>query len=336
MFTEGEEMIEKLEQLDSKLSSVATDLDDLNRKHNELVEKIDKLHMCASAKEWSWVQSKVDKLENKFNGHRHMQGLTLPERDELLKKIDKLENLVNITYEAGMNLETKDVASLHNRTNSLEARFNDLQSDSNIHIQRIDLGASEIVEHNKRLNTCKESIDELGRLFDDHINPDFIINRFKEEILKCLEDPEFRIKIQLMLGVPDELHHSVYTTTAETPPDKRFGTWFGDYGHLNANACSFCQGSGVTQPLINNCTVDTNKTIDFSKPPNQWCETGSETGPLYENTVKSDTPNETGKLVDSIIHKLDTADLDIYDTFLVFLTIPERIWLRKLLKEDKR
>ena len=149
--------------------------------------------------------------------------------EELNQKVKKLEELINITYEAGHNLELQ---------------------------------------------------------FQEHIDPEVILPRFKEELLRCLDEDIFRKEFQLKL--------------------------------LN-------QG---LNPHPNNPRVD--HVPDVGK---KVSETGVETAPLYENTVKSDTPNETGKLVDSIIYKLDTADLGICDTFLVSINIPERIWLKKSLRE---
>lgn len=140
-----------------------------------------------------------------------MLSSALTDIDDLRRRINSLDQSINITYEAGMKLENE--------------------------------------------------FRELKTRFDNHeIN---ILPRFKEEILMCLEDDEFRIKVldKLIPKMYQPLFNECFKTTAETPQEKRFGTCFDNQIILN------------NKYLLNqsfNSIEDANKTIekagDFANP----------------------------------------------------------------------
>jgi hypothetical protein len=175
---ERDELIKKLEQLDkrsfalgdawkagidSKLSSVATDLDDLTRRHNELIEKVDKLHLCASAKEWSWMQSKVDRLESKFNDHINPEVLLPRFKTELLKCLEDQEfksKLWLILIEEHSNVMLKPIADFMlpkadaNKTIEKSAEF-----DSRLN--QINAAFNPDVNNRIKLKSAEDKLEEV-------------------------------------------------------------------------------------------------------------------------------------------------------------------------------
>lgn len=181
--------------------------------------------------------------------------------------------------------------------------------------------ATDVDDLNRKLN-------ELKTRFDNHeIN---ILPRFKEEILTCLEDDEFRVSL-LKLLFPGSDSFDYYTraisTTAETPEEKKSGTChiIGNYATPGIDIINRSLKSG--QEMINLNGID--RPVDANKTNKDkiWDEHGAYAtaldqhgrvnktliDPPHENTAigenplfstpsdnKSDTPDETGKHVPDV------------------------------------
>lgn len=256
------------------------------------------------------VLTDIDDLNRKVKELQEISVVDLRSKEKLLGKINSLEESLKITYEAGMKLE----------------------NDSNVHIQRLDLAALKIGDLIRQLDNENQARVLLERDFREHTNPDILIPRFKTEILQCLEDNEFRISL-LKLLFPTADSFDYYTrplTTAKTPPEKQFGTWFEDpIPVVNPLEAKLKQAKRIARKRFNKHVRYQKEIKELKAIIEQTCRTDQH---IADDMSMGNHVPDIGKMV---ISKLDTADLDVNNNFIVFLSMEERMWLRNELEELK-
>lgn len=114
-------------------------------------------------------------------------------------------------------------------TRNLEELVSKVQLKSNIYLDEIKNLKHEQFKAKEAHQELFEKLERLENDFKDHLDANKLLPRFKEEILKCLEDDEFKIKVQMLL-IGTATFTSGYVQEIKnigaTPKEKRFGTYF--------------------------------------------------------------------------------------------------------------